>query len=157
MWRCHSPRALGSAKPNSNRERTRTYGDIQPEFLEGRHVSPSTKHAAEPRRGVAPTTSQLHDVVEQLKEIRREHLQRKVLNEELFRSLSSDSSIDAGERQSARVAAAAAEEVCAQVDYAMSAIRAGEYGVCLDCHETIPLERLEAVPLTRRCVSCPPH
>jgi YteA family regulatory protein len=40
----------------------------------------------------------------------------------------------------------------AKVDEALEAISKGTYGVCDECGEDIPFERLEAVPYTTRCV-----
>ena len=40
------------------------------------------------------------------------------------------------------------------VDEALVAVEAGNYGVCIDCEETIPFKRLEAVPYVKRCVDC---
>jgi DnaK suppressor protein len=30
----------------------------------------------------------------------------------------------------------------------------GEYGVCIDCEEEIPFERLAAAPYVKRCIEC---
>jgi DnaK suppressor protein len=40
------------------------------------------------------------------------------------------------------------------IDRAFSRVDQGRYGVCEDCGEEIPLERLSAVPFTVCCVSC---
>lgn len=82
----------------------------------------------------------------------RRHLQE---NEELFRILVSDPSVDAGERQAARVAAAKAAEVCQEAEGALAAMADGTYGRCTGCGQDIPFERLEALPLTQSCVACP--
>ncbi len=36
----------------------------------------------------------------------------------------------------------------------MAAVGAGTYGTCESCGDTIPAERLEAVPTARLCVAC---
>ncbi|HSP03764.1 MAG TPA: TraR/DksA C4-type zinc finger protein [Acidimicrobiales bacterium] len=82
----------------------------------------------------------------------RRHLQE---NEELFGVLVSDPSVDAGERQAARVAAAKATEVCEEAERALAAMDDGAYGRCTGCGQDIPFERLEALPLTQSCVACP--
>lgn len=41
-----------------------------------------------------------------------------------------------------------------QLDAALEAIASGNYGVCVDCEEKIPLARLKARPLATRCVAC---
>ena len=42
----------------------------------------------------------------------------------------------------------------AAVESALQRIRSGTYGRCLDCGETIELERLEANPSASRCFAC---
>lgn len=42
----------------------------------------------------------------------------------------------------------------AQVVAALGRMEAGTYGKCERCGQEIPLERLEAIPATRLCVSC---
>ncbi|AKU90739.1 TraR/DksA family transcriptional regulator [Vulgatibacter incomptus] len=41
-----------------------------------------------------------------------------------------------------------------QIDAAVARIDAGTYGECIDCGETIPIERLEAVPYALRDSEC---
>lgn len=119
--------------------------------------STSTERPSASALATGPGRADFATVRQELEAIGQEHAQRQALNEELFRSLSSDPSIDASERQSARIAAATAQEVCAEVDLALRAIEDGTYGTCTSCHDAIPIERLEAVPLTRTCVACPPR
>ena len=40
------------------------------------------------------------------------------------------------------------------IETAMELLASGEYGICLDCGETINPKRLEAIPWTTLCVSC---
>ena len=40
------------------------------------------------------------------------------------------------------------------IDEAILRIDDGEYGVCEECEEEIPLGRLKAMPFTRHCVKC---
>ena len=40
------------------------------------------------------------------------------------------------------------------IESAIEALEAGEYGVCEDCGEDIAPRRLEAAPWARRCVPC---
>jgi DnaK suppressor protein len=47
-------------------------------------------------------------------------------------------------------AAAAVEEI----DIALGKIKEGTYGVCEQCHNTIPKERLRALPYAALCVQC---
>ena len=53
----------------------------------------------------------------------------------------------------------------AQIDAALARIDADRYGLCIECHEPIPLDRLDAVPYALRDEECaaraeeqaPPH
>ena len=40
------------------------------------------------------------------------------------------------------------------IDEALMRIDDGEYGICEDCEEEIPLGRLKAMPFARHCVKC---
>jgi DnaK suppressor protein len=40
------------------------------------------------------------------------------------------------------------------IDEALLRIDEGEYGICEECEEEIPLGRLKAMPFTRHCVKC---
>lgn len=40
------------------------------------------------------------------------------------------------------------------IDEALLRIEEGEYGICEECEEEIPLGRLKAMPFTRHCVKC---
>lgn len=102
------------------------------------------------------TAAQLASARSAVQEIAEEHRRRLEENEVLFRTLASDTSIDAAERQSARLAATAAFEVCQQAGRALAAMDSGTYGRCAACGQQIPFERLEALPLADSCVSCPP-
>ena len=41
-----------------------------------------------------------------------------------------------------------------QVATALDQIALGRYGICVDCKEEIPAERMEFLPETTRCVRC---
>lgn len=45
-------------------------------------------------------------------------------------------------------------EQLAEIDAALARLRAGTYGVCLDCGDPIQPRRLEAVPWAARCRDC---
>ena len=44
--------------------------------------------------------------------------------------------------------------LCRQVESALRRIDCDEYGLCLECAESIPLARLEAQPQAELCVDC---
>jgi len=41
-----------------------------------------------------------------------------------------------------------------QIDAALKRMEAGEYGVCEECEEEIPIGRLKALPFATLCVKC---
>jgi RNA polymerase-binding transcription factor len=47
-----------------------------------------------------------------------------------------------------------AEERLKDIDAAMARLETGSYGICQECGEDIPLERLNALPFTLFCVDC---
>lgn len=47
-----------------------------------------------------------------------------------------------------------AQNLLAQVDEALDRLIRGAYGSCDECGNAIPVARLEALPYTKRCVSC---
>jgi DnaK suppressor protein len=49
---------------------------------------------------------------------------------------------------------AGARQALADIEGALGAIRAGQYGRCEDCGDAIPFAVLRAVPQSRRCVEC---
>ena len=49
---------------------------------------------------------------------------------------------------------AAGRQTLGQIDDALRRFDEGTYGVCESCGETIPLDRLRAVPFTRGCIRC---
>lgn len=42
----------------------------------------------------------------------------------------------------------------ADIAAARRRMQAGEYGICIDCQEPIPLSRLQAYPTAKRCTAC---
>ena len=47
-----------------------------------------------------------------------------------------------------------AEQQLAQIDSALARLDDGRYGICLECGEEIPIERLKAIPAAIYCVGC---
>ena len=45
-------------------------------------------------------------------------------------------------------------QTLADIDMAIARIDEGEYGVCMECEETIDPKRLEVRPFSRYCVEC---
>ena len=44
--------------------------------------------------------------------------------------------------------------MCRQIDAALQGLRAGTYGLCVDCEYPIKEERLKVQPFARRCLEC---
>ena len=44
--------------------------------------------------------------------------------------------------------------MCRQIDAALQGLRAGTYGLCVDCEHPIKEERLKVQPFARRCLDC---
>jgi RNA polymerase-binding protein DksA len=40
------------------------------------------------------------------------------------------------------------------IEAALARIKAGEYGVCVDCGEAVAVKRLQAWPSAKRCIQC---
>jgi RNA polymerase-binding transcription factor DksA len=60
------------------------------------------------------------------------------------------------ERELAERARRRALEIIAEIQHAMRNLEASTYGTCERCGAAIARERLQAIPFTRHCVSCPP-
>ena len=58
------------------------------------------------------------------------------------------------ERELAEMGAARARAAVREAEEALGRLDAGTYGTCETCHAPIAVERLEAIPQARRCVSC---
>lgn len=49
---------------------------------------------------------------------------------------------------------AKAKDAVEEIDHALAKIDAGTYGYCENCHKSIPVPRLMALPYARLCVPC---
>lgn len=65
-----------------------------------------------------------------------------------------DSSQVTAERGEAEALAASLRETLDEVEYALSKLEAGTYGVCEGCERRIDPARLEAKPEARLCMDC---
>jgi RNA polymerase-binding protein DksA len=65
-----------------------------------------------------------------------------------------DSAAATAERNEALAFIESARERLSLVDEALARMDSGEYGKCADCGTEIPTARLEARPLSIRCVDC---
>jgi RNA polymerase-binding transcription factor DksA len=58
------------------------------------------------------------------------------------------------ERERDLALSAQAQAAVEEIDLALEKIKEGTYGVCEQCHNTIPKERLKALPYAALCVQC---
>jgi DnaK suppressor protein len=58
------------------------------------------------------------------------------------------------ERERDLALSAQAQAAIEEIDLALAKIKDGTYGVCEQCHNTIPKERLRALPYAALCVQC---
>ncbi len=58
------------------------------------------------------------------------------------------------ERELAEACALRAREAVEDIEHALERIDRGTYGSCEGCGAPIPVERLEAIPQVRSCVTC---
>lgn len=58
------------------------------------------------------------------------------------------------EREIADASTTHARDAIEDVDDAIASMATGSYGLCESCRVQIPLERLEAIPRARCCVTC---
>ena len=65
-----------------------------------------------------------------------------------------DSAAATSERAEALAFVDTARERLAEADAAIARMDEGEYGTCVDCGQEIPTARLEARPMSIRCVDC---
>ena len=76
-------------------------------------------------------------------------------NEVTAESLTGQRDVDSIlEREIAEVSAIHAREAIEDIDAALAKMAGGTYGVCESCDSPIPVERLEAIPHARTCVTC---
>ncbi len=45
-------------------------------------------------------------------------------------------------------------EVLKEIDYALTKMKKGTYGICESCGDEIPIERLKVLPFARYCLEC---
>lgn len=110
-------------------------------------ADPGPVHRLSPDQ-IETLSAVLHDLLD-------EHRQSLADNEDLFRTLTDDSSVDADERRTARVGAEQEFTAIQATNRALVALNDGLYGICARCDQPIPYERLGLLPTTQTCVGCP--
>jgi RNA polymerase-binding transcription factor len=98
------------------------------------------------------------DIEKKLVEKREELILRlQSIKENLTGGRSADSQEQAQELENAEVVDALGNEARAELSRiakALNQIKNGDYGICADCEEEIPLARLQAYPFADRCIRC---
>jgi len=108
---------------------------------------------------VRTTTRSAAESVRQLPAIRAELDQQRRFRTEQLEELAVDAAeavaaADQNRLQVTRVLTLAAESALSEIDAALQRLVEGSYGICERCAEPIPWERLEVLPMTRRCTPC---
>lgn len=97
-------------------------------------------------------------IIGQLKTRRAElGLRLSKIEQDASKPYARDSEEQALEREEDDVIDALDEGILAelkQISDALARIERNEYGICIGCKEKIPIERLEALPYTDRCIAC---
>jgi DnaK suppressor protein len=65
-----------------------------------------------------------------------------------------DVGTDSQEREKAFLWLSRENKLLSHMNTALDRLKNGEYGICIECGELIPKERLEEVPHTQHCVKC---
>jgi RNA polymerase-binding protein DksA len=65
-----------------------------------------------------------------------------------------DQGTDAMEREKAFLFASKSGRLLYHIDEALRRLRAGKYGICVECGKPITASRLKAVPHARMCIKC---
>lgn len=65
-----------------------------------------------------------------------------------------DQGTDAMEREKAFLFASKSGRLLYHIDEALRRLRAGSYGICVECKKPISASRLKAVPHARMCIKC---
>lgn len=72
----------------------------------------------------------------------------------IYDSNFADSSQVTAEKGEVEAISAPLRDALGEVEYSLSRLQRGEYGVCERCHEPISESRLEAVPTAKYCITC---
>lgn len=102
----------------------------------------------------AELDSERDSVMAELKEYGADPYSEKVAHIDGIDDNFADSAAATAERSEALAFIDSARERLADIDAALARMDEGEYGTCVDCGETIPTARLEARPLSIRCMEC---
>lgn len=79
------------------------------------------------------------------------------IKKNLMAGRSADSQEQAQELENAEVVDALGNEAQSEltrIAKALDQLKNGDYGICADCAEEIPMARLEAYPFADRCIGC---
>ena len=101
------------------------------------------------RRGLAMHLDSLRADLEQQRRFRVEQIEQLVAT-----SVEPGSEVDEQRAHVTFALRAAAIAVLADIEAALGRMDRGTYGQCQGCHTDIPLERLQVLPMVKRCMRC---
>jgi RNA polymerase-binding protein DksA len=81
--------------------------------------------------------------------VEREKLNRFVFQEMMSKKLSNQTDFEIRVHNNK-----VARKRLADIDVAIKRIEDDEFGICIECEEEIPVERLIVFPYAKRCISC---
>ncbi len=65
-----------------------------------------------------------------------------------------DQGTDSQEREKSFLFASRAGQYLDNINDAITRIKEGQFGICMQCGEDIDIERLKAVPIAKQCIKC---
>jgi DnaK suppressor protein len=107
--------------------------------------------------GLTNTTAPRTATVSQLRELRSALEQQRAFRADQLAELRISASRVAIDDPRAEVIDAlrsGAASALQDIETALARMDSGEYGVCVTCSATVPLERLEVVPMAASCMPC---
>jgi len=72
----------------------------------------------------------------------------------VYKTHPADDGAETAEYEKAYILAAQENELLELINDALQRIEDGSYGICVECDEKIPMDRLKAIPYTPYCIYC---
>lgn len=153
----------GSAKKTTAAKSTTKSAAPAPKTTAKKQPSPATKPAPAAAKPASEKPQKWDEIRLQLLQLKEATLR------EISRSIKSGSEAKVGEETTGDIYDQASSERDRElelilsdrerqklhnIDDALLRMNEGEYGICEECDEEIPLGRLKAMPFTRHCVKC---
>ena len=164
-----SAKAVSKAKPQSQAVTPEPKQEIVPEWTDKpvKKPLPQVKDAADQASSQAPSVvvqdqkwQEIRSILEKLKEDTLREIRKSVKKgTEAVAAIEPggdiyDQASSERDRELGLLLGDREREKIHSIDEALLRIDEGEYGICEECDEDIPLGRLKAMPFTRHCVKC---